>query len=151
MKNTFEFVWEMDNDLWNEFADAVDRGGMFDNNETLGCCRVGDLCFDICTWGDDGLSLGFTLFCGGVDGYGYSAAEAMESGEYNDKYDVPDALLYPYDEVEYDEFDPELRTVDIDYFKEAAEPIFTKFIVDNNASYNKANLLEKANKPLHVW
>lgn len=150
------YVWEMDEAQWKEFADAIDRRAFdvaYMAGEYLGCCRVGDLCFDIRSWdGGDWTGWGFELFCGGVDsGYGYSAKEAMESGGYVDKYCVPLELQYPYDEVEYGEFPEGFCSYTMTQFQREAEKIFELFIEECAAEYDKADLLRKADEALHLW
>ena len=153
-----KFVWEMDEEKWEEFANALDREA-FDVahmvGEYLGCCRVGDLCFDIRAWspGEEWTGWGFELFCGGVEGYGYSAKEAMENDSkyYSTKYDVPDELLYPYDEVNYGEFPAGFESYTANEFQKAAERVFEKFIEEQSIIYDNADLIAKANEPLHEW
>lgn len=153
-----KFVWNMEEKTWEEFANAIDRGA-FDVahmvGEYLGCCRVGDLCFDIRAWspGEFWNGWGFELFCGGVDtGYGYSSREAMEKNpQYKTKREVPDELLYPYDEVDYGEFPDGFETYTLQEFKKAAEKVFEAFIVSKSENYDSADLIAKANEPLHVW
>lgn len=152
------FVWDMNEETWNEFADAIDRKA-FDVahmlGEFLGCCRVGDLCLDIRAWNlaeDEWSGWGFELFCGGIDrGYGYSATDAMKTNPEWTKYTAPEELLYPYDEVCYGEFPAGFETYTLEEFQKAAEKVFEKFINDQNKIYGKADLIAKANEPLHVW
>lgn len=152
-----KFAWEMDEKKWKEFTNALDRKAFdvaYMTGEYLGCCRVGDLCFDVRAWdGGEWSGWGFELFCGGVDtGYGYSAIEAIETHpEYANKYDVPDKLLYPYDEVGYGEFPAGFESYSLKEFQEKAEPILEEFIKEIAASYSEADLLAKANEPLHEW
>ena len=148
------FVWDMNEKDWNKFTNAVKRNDFdlaYMEGEYLGCCRVGDLCFDIRAWhGGEWAGWGFELFCGGVDsGYGYSSREAMANGKYKDKYDVPDELLYPYDEVDYGEFPAEFASYSLTEFQRKAEPIFEELIRTSN--YDGADLLAKAEEPLRVW
>lgn len=152
-----KFVWEMSEKDWTEFCNAIERG-YYDNvviaaGDYLGCCRVGDLCFDIRTWNDDEVvGLGYECFCGGVDsGYGYSAKEAMSNGNYKTKRDVPDELLYPYDEVGYDDFFEDYYSCSFDEFKRGAEKEFEEYIKRNANNYKEADLVNKANEELHVW
>lgn len=147
-----KFVWDIEGNDWADFAEEAKSGDLSCLGECIGSCRVGDLCFDIRPWGDEVINLGFELFCGGVDtGYGYSAEEAMKEGNYNDKYEVPEELLYPYDEVGYGEFPDEIWTVDLEQFKAIAEGYFRKFISETNETYGLADLAAKANEPLHIW
>lgn len=148
------FVWDMNEKDWNKFTNAVKRNDLdlaYMEGEYLGCCRVGDLCFDIRAWhGGEWAGWGFELFCGGVDsGYGYSSREAMATGNYESKWDVPDELLYPYDEVDYGEFPNGFASYSLTEFQRKAEEIFEQFIADCN--YDTADLTAKANASLHVW
>lgn len=151
------FVWEMEEKEWEEFANALDRKA-FDVahmvGEWLGYCRVGDLCFDIRAWspGEFWTGWGFELFCGGVDtGYGYSSREALATSEYKSKWDVPDELLYPYDEVGYGEFPKGFETYNMAEFQQKAEGVFEEFIKEKSKIYDEADLIAKANEKLHVW
>ena len=153
-----KFVWEMDEEKWEEFANALDRKAFEVAHmvgEYLGCCRVGDLCFDVRAWspGEEWNGWGFELFCGGVDtGYGYSAKEAMETHpEWKWKYEVPDKLLYPYDEVNYGEFPAGFESYSLKEFRKKAESIFEEFIKEKSNIYDNADLIAKANEPLHEW
>ena len=149
-----KFVWDIDEEKWSAFAKAINEENFlaaYDEGDYIGCCRVGDLCFDIRAWnGGEWTGWGFELFCGGVDsGYGYSSREAMATGKYKDKYDVPDELLYPYDEVDYGEFSAEFASYSLAEFQRKAEEVFKQFIADCN--YDTVDLIVKANEPLHVW
>lgn len=149
-----KFVWDMKESTWEEFADAIDRGALdvaYIVGEYLGCCRVGDLCFDICAWnGGEWTGWGFNLYCGGVDSsYGYSTREAMATGKYKNGYEVPKEAIYPYDEVDYGEFPIEYTTYSLKEFQDKAEVIFEEFIKKSN--YDKADLVAKANEPLRTW
>ena len=149
-----KFNWDIDKKRWEEFANALDRKAYdvaYMEGEYLGCCRVGNLCFDIRAWhGGEWAGWGFELFCGGVDsGYGYSSREAMATGKYKNKHDVPDELLYPYDEVDYGEFPAKFASYSLTEFQRKAEPIFEEFIRTSN--YDGADLLAKAEEPLHIW
>lgn len=151
-----KFVWEMNEEKWEKFADAIDRDAFdvaYMEGEFLGCCRTGDLCFDIRAWsGGEWAGWGFELFCGGVDtGYGYSQREALATGKYNHKWDVPEELVYPYDEVDYGEFPAGFSTYSLKEFQEKAEPIFEEFIKEKSEAYSEADLIVKANEPLHIW
>lgn len=148
------FVWDMNEKDWNKFTNAVKRNDLdlaYMEGEYLGCCRVGDLCFDIRAWhGGEWAGWGFELFCGGVDsGYGYSSREAMAIGKYKNKHDVPDELLYPYDEIDYGEFPNGFASYSLAEFQSKAEPIFEELIRTSN--YDGADLLAKAEEPLHIW
>lgn len=154
-----KFAWGIDEEKWGAFAKAINEENFlaaYDEGDCIGCCRVGDLCFDIRAWnGGDWTGWGFELFCGGVDtGYGYSAREAMKTGKYENKWEVPDELQYPYDEVDYGEFDMWYNEPlpPLDEFKVKAETVFEEFINSHRDSYiDNADLMAKANEPLHVW
>ena len=151
-----KFVWEMDEEKWENFADAIDRDAFdvaYSEGEFLGSCRTGDLCFDIRAWnGGEWSGWGFELFCGGVDtGYGYSQREALATGKYKDKWDVPEELEYPFDEVDYGEFPAGFSSYSLKEFQEKAEPVFEEFIKEKSVTYSEADLIAKANEPLHIW
>lgn len=154
-----KFAWDIDEEKWGAFAKAINEENFlaaYDEGDYIGCCRVGDLCFDIRAWnGGDWTGWGFELFCGGVDtGYGYSAREAMATGKYENKWEVPDELQYPYDEVDYGEFDMWYSEPipPFDEFKSKAERVFEEFIESHRDNYlSNADLVAKANEPLHVW
>lgn len=146
------YVWDMSEENWNGFRNKQKQSGVF-----LGYCRIGDLCFDLRTWdvayGSDG-GWGYELFCGGVDsGYGYSATDALKTGKYEDKYNVPDEALYPYDVVDdgYGDFPEGFENMPYDEFKKKAELIFSEAICSAASTYKLANLIDKANEPLHEW
>ena len=140
-----KFYWDVDEGKWESFRNSG-------TDDFLGYCRTGNLCFDIRSWWYDHSGFGFQLFCGGVDsGYGYSGEDAMKTGKYASKMDVPDELLYPYDEVEMGEFPQEFRSLSFDEFKRKAETVFETFINECWGWYNGADLLQKANEPLHIW
>lgn len=153
-----KFVWDMKEETWEEFAEAIDRGAFQVAHmvgEYLGCCRVGELCFDIRAWspGEEWNGWGFELYCGGVDSnYGYSAEDAMNAHpEWKSKWDVPDELLYPYDEVDYGEFPAGFETYSLAEFQKAAEVVFEEFIKEQSKTYDDADLIAKANEELHIW
>jgi len=60
-------------------------------------------------------------------------------------------LLYPYDEVNYGEFPAGFESYTANEFQKAAERVFEKFIEEQSIIYDKADLIAKANEPLHEW
>lgn len=101
---------------------------------TVGCCRIGDLCFDLVirdyriVKNKPRLYLTYDLYVGGIDsGYGYG----------NDGY--------PYDYADGEGWDMEsIKAYDFDEFKNMAEDEFRAFI--KISGYE-----DKANEPLHIW
>lgn len=83
---------------------TLDRDYIPDGGLTIGCARTGDVCFDINlrdyrneTGDSDDIYLSCDLYIGGIDdGYGYSAEDAMLTGKYLSKFDVPSSEMYPY-------------------------------------------------------
>ena len=75
----------------------------------------------------------------------------MATGKYEMKWDVPDELQYPYDEVDYGEFPSGFETYSLAEFQREAEMVFEEFINSHANVYDGANLVAKANEPLHVW
>lgn len=129
------FVWDIKDNDWNEYRNLIKR--CYENDSVIntagvvGCCRVGDLVFDIRAWGEDieHCALGYELFVGGIDS-GYSETE---NG-------------YPYDIVdEYGEFPINVINMKLDDFKKIAEPVFETFI--KNTKYELTDLMSKANEP----
>lgn len=102
------------------------RKNLYD--EYIGCCRVGDICFDLMIRGNDDIQwISYDCYIGGVDdGYGYGIDNYPYT--YGDGGDWPDLL--------------EGKT--FAEFKEIAEKEFTSFIVNNH-------LEDKANQELHIW
>ena len=105
--------------------------------------RVGDLACDLTVYSEqqdgpitenDAANLCLSLYVGGVDtGYAYG-----RNG-------------YPYDEVESAgfRFDNDMAGLEYTDFKATIEAKIKELI--QNASYNKADLIEKACEKLHVW
>ena len=142
MKNEIknEFVWNLSEESWKkypeEMKDALEIDGCFNTAGVVGCCRIGDLCFDFRGWGDVCRgAIGYELYVGGVD-TGYCKTQDG----------------YPYDWLlESGEFDLGVLDMSIDQFKRVAEPVLRDFIIKANDNYDLADLVEKANEPLHVW
>ena len=141
----FNFVWDLTEDAWLDYPYAIQESADSCSDHAVnfagvvGCCRTGDLCFDLRAWGtldNNKCGLGYELFVGGVD---------IDYAETNDGY--------PYDMVlEYGEFPlKEALAMDLDDFKAMAEKEFEAFIVKVAVDYNHADLIEKANEPLNVW
>lgn len=137
-----KFVWDLSEEDWNKYPELMERqiesdpDGIVNPIGVLGCCHVGDLCFDIRAWGEKGkYGLGYELFVGGVDNNYSETADGR-----------------PYDMVdEYDEFPISVLKMECEDFKKLAEKIFEKFIIDVAPRYKLANLIDKANEELKVW
>ena len=67
----------------------------------------------------------FNIFnLSGIDsGFGYSARDAMLTGKYKKKGDVPVEEMYPYDKIDIGTFDDSMIACDYDEFKEIAQKI----------------------------
>lgn len=126
---------------WNGFTeeDFVDYCAKMENNQVcdgdfIGCVTVGDLCFDlIVRENNNDLVLDYDLYIGGIDdGYSY--------GKDN----------YPYTEGGGRNFEDTMISLTYDKFIESAEKSFVDYIFNSNYA-EKYHLVEKANKPLHIW
>lgn len=118
----------------------------------IGCCRVGDVCFDLVTreLEFNQMTLTYDVYVGGEDtGYGYSARKAIEGNpaKFKTKYDVPDELLYPYDEADGGCFTNSCIEYSYEDFRTMAEKEFTKFLEESDYP----NIRIKAEMPLHIW
>ena len=128
---------------WSEFTqkDFVNYCAKLENDtiidgDYIGCVRVGELCFDLVVrCYDNKLTLDYDLHIGGIDdGYGYSRVDGT-----------------PYTEDGGGTFvDGIMIDCCYDKFKEVAEGAFTDFI-NNEGSSHGVSLIDKANKPLHIW
>ena len=114
----FSFVWNLPDNNWNNREQLDDY---------IGCCRVGNLCFDLFVRCDDVPYLSYDCYVGGVDnGYGYGK----------------DGYPYTYrDGGDWDSLLPELSK---ESFIATAEKRFRKFITANH-------LTREANDELHIW
>ena len=122
-----------------KYCERVKRGDLHDD-DYLGCCRIGDVCFELATrssgadYIDGSLRPGkwyliYDLYVGGVDdGYGYSK---IDDG-------------YPYTYKEGGSFHGLCETMSYDDFKQMAMRKFEAYLHD-------VNCLEQAMKPLHIW
>lgn len=138
-----KFVWDLTEEDWKEYSVRIRKeaeynpDGAVNTAGVVGCCRTGDLCFDLRAWGQmtEGAALGYELYVGGVDNnYGCS----LEGR--------------PYDLVEeYEEFPISVLDMELEEFKKLAEKEFAEFIVDVAPRYKYADLIEKANEELKVW
>lgn len=135
-------------DCWN---------GQETEYDCIGQARTGDVCFDIVIRTERDSKpiikaiLCFDLYVGGIDsGYGYSAEDAMATGLYKTKHDVPDDLLYPYDER--DGFGGPLKDyvgMSFEEFVERAEAEMASYIINDRA--NDKAVQEAASRPFHYW
>lgn len=135
--NEYKFDWSGFTE--NEFVDycAKAENNMISEDEFVGYCRVGDLCFDLVArdLGAGDLGLTFDLYVGGIDdGYGYSR---IDNG-------------YPYTEADGDYLTDSGISFSYEDFKDFAEGIFINYI-EHSGYTNRMNLIEKANEPLHIW
>lgn len=133
---SMKFVWEVNKKDWVEYPalvrNSAEGDGMVNTAGVVGCCRIGDLVFDIRAWGEYNgkMALGYELYVGGVD------------DGYNETADG-----YPYDYVGYDEFPISVLAMKLSDFEKMAEPMFELFIQDANKEYKKADLIAKAKEP----
>ena len=139
---------------WDEFTEEDFMKYKFDMqngklvaDDWVGNVRIGELCCDLVLreYTEGELTLTYDVYVGGVDsGYGYSTREAMATGKYKDKYEVPDEEQYPYDYADGGDFDDSCVSLSYTHLKKMAEAKIADFIRLNN-------LQEKANAPLHKW
>ena len=139
-----EFSWDLTEKDWRDYRVAIRReaednpDGSVNTAGVVGCCRIGDLCFDLRAWGciteDEVPALGYELYVGGVEGHG----ETLEGRPYD--------LVLEYGEFPIDVLDKPLKD-----FQVQAEEVFKKFIEDVAPRYTGADLIEKANEELKVW
>ena len=117
--------------------------------EFFGCVRAGEICVDLSVaFPENEAWLYFDVYVGGVDsGYGYSCREALATGKYANKRDVPVEEMYPYDEADGGAIEIFFGET-YDSFKSRLEPTLTEYF-DN--SRHAANLADKASQPLHKW
>ena len=142
-----KYRWNISEIDWTDYC-ARSENEMIENGDYVGCCRIGDLCFDIVLREyDEACTLDYDLYVGGVDSrYGYSVFSAMESGKYKSEDEVPDKECYPYDYYGGGSFDDSCIWMRFDEFKRIAERRFDEFIEDCSDE-----IKAKANEPLHIW
>lgn len=121
------------------YCDRVQRGDIEDG-DYLGCCRIGDVCFDLVTrmsgneyvngsWRPGKWYLDYDLYVGGVDdGYGYSH---IDDG-------------YPYTYMEGGSFDGLCETMSYEAFQHMAVQAFESYL-------RNVNCMDRAMQPLHIW
>lgn len=139
---------------WDEFTeiDFVDYCSKIENemlyaDDYVGAIRIGEICCDfVLRELETGiLTLTYDVYVGGVDtGYGYSARDALKTGKYTNKNDVPADELYPYNYADGGSFADSCISMTYDNFKRMAEDKISAYLIENN-------LLEKANMELHKW
>lgn len=154
MNKPFSFDWtEFQPSALEEFRRLASSDPQEDQ-VYLGCVRVGDLCFDLCVWYVNGdIDFGFDLYVGGVDdGYGYSSREAMKTGKYASKQEVPTEEQYPYTHFAGAGFsNPQICWfADYDKFVNYANNTFTEFIIEED-QHTGLDLIGKARQPLRRW
>lgn len=132
---------------WSGFSkeDFANYCAQVENNqafcdEYIGNVRAGELCFDyvirMYDWGT--LVLTFDLYVGGIGGenaYGYSRIEEN----------------YPYEYAEGDDFDDTCISLSYEEFKQLAESKMKRYLQEGQIWFVKANLMELAERPLHIW
>lgn len=141
-----KFVWEITEEDWEKYPEELKKAaeedaqyygdGNIDEGDVntagvFGCCRVGNLVFDLRAWGQyHDYGIGYELYVGGVD-TGYNTT----------------LNGYPYDLVEdYGEFPAEVLKMGLKNFEKMAEPVFGNFIKEQAKKYKYADLIEKANE-----
>ena len=150
------FEWDMDPETWGRYKKLVDMGLSMNtdflgriNGEYLGCARVGELCFDLIAHTDEETrenEICYLVFMGGVDdGYGYSAADALKTGKYKDKKEVPEKEMYPYTECGYGDLGV-CAGMSFEMFKRKAEKEFDAFLASADGK-----VFEASKMPLHVY
>lgn len=122
-----------------EYCERVKRGRLHDG-DYLGCCRIGDVCFDLVTrasghfnaeglWYTDTYYLEYDLYVGGIDdGYGYSK---IDDG-------------YPYTYKDGGSFDGLCNTMSYEAFKQMALKKFESYL-------RYVDCMDRAILPLHIW
>lgn len=151
----FRFHWSEDFQKtgMRNMRDALANGTQY--GDCIGQARCGDICFDLvirdyrdCVEGEDEVYLGMDLYVGGIDsGYGYSAEDAMLTGKYATKHDVPDDELYPYDE--HDGCGGPLKDyagLSFEDFIAAAELEMNEYLLSCGDE-----VLAAARRPFHYW
>ena len=133
-----KFVWDLTEEKYNEMKDWMVDVNETEDFECFGCVRTGEICIDInawCAFNDIPEYLEFAMFVGGVESpYGYSSLDED----------------YPYDHVDYFDGFP-IKNVPYNDFKQIAETYLEKLIIKANETYDEADLVAEANKPLHIW
>lgn len=143
---------------------ALDRDYIPEGGLTIGCARVGDVCFDINlrdyrneTGDSDDIYLACDLYVGGIDdGYGYSAEDALLTGNYIYKHQVPAEELYPYTYAEDCTCGGHLAEyigADFDELVDALENEMNDAlnIYAQRSPDNRKLLAEAINRPFHFW
>ena len=132
------FKWKLEPEFTRYKAEQHKYKKESDDGEYVGHVRVGNLCFDITSWGNH---LWFDLYVGGIDtGYGYGAD--------NYPYDFCDVAGFSWDDnlthVSDDDFKKELE----EYIEEHVN-VMKSYVTDVKAI--SVNLIDKANEELKEW
>ena len=133
--NEYKFDWSGFNEqAFNDYCEV----NVFGADDYIGCCRVGELCFDLVLrdLGGEELALTYDLYVGGVDdGYGYSRIEEN----------------YPYTEADGGFLhDADISEFAYEQFNDFAEGVFADYI-EHSTYTDSMGLAAKARAPLHVW
>lgn len=139
-----KFVWDMTEEKFDEMKDFMKNGkdGLWETHEDVeffGCVRSGEVCIDINAWcalDDAPPYLEFSMYVGGIGNYGYSK--------------VDETHVWNYDHVDY-YTGFEIKDMSYSEFKQATEVFLKELIKKANETYDEADLVAEANKPLHVW
>ena len=133
-----KFEWNLTEEKYNTMKDFMEKETGYEDWDYFGCVRTGDICVDInawCVYKNINAYIEFALFVGGVESnYGYSSLDEN----------------YPYDLVDYYDGFP-IKDIPYNDFKQIAETYLEKLIIKANETYDKADLVAEANKPLHIW
>ena len=138
--------WELSAVDWADYCAVYENDTeRYAVDDVIGSFHIGELCFDICPPTEVLPKLSYVAYKGGEDtGYGYSAADALATGKYHSKNDVPADELYPYARLGDGTFCDSCIWMTYEDFKEYAEKEFSKAI-------KTASLEADASKPLHIF
>lgn len=153
MNDTFSFDWsQFSPAAFARYQEDMRKGLHHIINNYYGSVYCGELCFDLVVYDvDDRLFLFADLYVGGEDtGYGYSCREAMATGKYASKQEVPDEEQYPYTDADGQAFPDLCIGLTYEEFKARAEAQFTDYIWHGQPG-RTPSLEEKARMPLHIW
>ena len=157
-----EFVWDtqykirpFNEDAYRQYRSLASsftpERSRIDDNEFLGCVRVGDLAFDLRTKfaAGDILSLYFKFYVGGVEAYDAGAVTVYHSdAPYCYPYSYAGDGGFWYDDLMF----PEIASDSEAYakFKEIAEMDFLSYIAQH-PKCEEYGLMKKLYSQLHIW
>ena len=143
------YIWDLTPEKWQEYKKNAESMSRDSAQCYLCCARIGEICFDVYSyWNaeEDSHGLKYVVFQGGVEGYGYSKREPVESGKYKFVEEVPAIDAYPYVRLGEGMFESDCSTMSMDLFRKKAENEFTHFLLSADNS-----VMEAATKELHVF